>query len=103
MVDAHGNPLAITDLGPNEAAAIAAFEVYRGVVGSSDERHARGSLRVRMVDHLKALELYGKAMAYYADRREITGAEGAPLSITVEFVDPPEHDPTAASWQSRRP
>lgn len=50
----QGNPLAITELGSNEAASIAAFEVYRGA--ASDEHHTRGStLRVRMVDQLKAL------------------------------------------------
>ncbi len=41
-----------------------------------------------MADRLEALELYVKAMAFYADRREITEANGAPLNLTVEFVDP---------------
>lgn len=89
MFDSHGNPKEITELGANEAAAIASFEFCEDFAGKGEERKACGyTRRFRMADKLKALELYGKAMAYYADRREITGAAGAPLTIVVEFVDP---------------
>ena len=48
--------LLITDLEPNEAAAVAAFEVYSGLTASSDESEVGGrTLRVRIVDQLKAL------------------------------------------------
>ena len=46
-----------------------------------------------MVDKLKALELYGKAMGYFADRRETTGAAESRPIISVEFVDPADHLP----------
>ena len=92
MFDEHGNPIAITKLADSEAAAIAAFEAFSDTE-SSDEPQLRGSTtRVRMVDQLRALELYGKAMGYFVDRREMMGsAERRPI-ITVEFVDPPIHD-----------
>lgn len=76
MFDSYGKPLSVTDLGSNETAAIAAFEVFT-VIGSDDEPQARGrTFRVRMVDQLRALELYGKAMGYFSERREIRGAYG---------------------------
>ncbi len=40
MFDAQGNPIEITDLGDNEAAAIAGFEFYEDFVGKGDERTA---------------------------------------------------------------
>lgn len=45
-------------------------------------------LRVRTVDQLKALELYGKAMGYFAEQREIDDYDGNRPTITVEFVEP---------------
>ena len=48
MFDSWGNPLMVADLGPNEAAAIAAFEVSGIMASSSDVSEIRGStLRVR--------------------------------------------------------
>jgi hypothetical protein len=89
MFDSYGKPLPVTDLGPNEAAAIAAFEVL-SVNGGGDEPKARGrTIRVKMVDQLRALELYGKAMGYFAEQWKVTGSFSASApSITVEFVDP---------------
>ncbi len=89
MFDEHGNPIAITKLSDCEAAAIAAFEVYSGLAASSDVSEVGGrTLRVRLIDQLKALELYGKAMGYFSDRREMTDVAEAGSIITVEFVDP---------------
>jgi hypothetical protein len=43
-------------------------------------------------DKLKAFELYGKPMGYYAERREVTSGDGKLIEmnnhITVEFVEP---------------
>lgn len=89
MFDSHGNPKEITELGENEAAAIAAFELCEDFVGKGDERRTYGyTRRFKMADKLKAFELYGKAMGYYADRQELTAKDGAPLTLNVEFVDP---------------
>ena len=86
MFDSCGNPLPVTGLEPNEAAAIAACEVFSNTK-SSDELQPRGrTIRVRMVDQLRALELYGKAMGYFDKRGEITGAPEDRRCITVEFV-----------------
>lgn len=87
--DSHGNPLEITELGENEAAAIAAFEFCEDFAGKDDERRACGyTRRFKMADKLKAFELYGKAMGYYAERQELTGKASSPLVLTVNFVDP---------------
>lgn len=89
IFDSHGNPREITELGDNEAAAIAAFEFCENLAGKSEERRACGyTRRFRMADKLKAFELYGKAMGFYTERREISGPDGASVNISVEFVDP---------------
>ena len=91
MFDNHGNPLEITELSDNEASAIAGFEFYEDFAGKGEARKAVGYTRkFRLADKLKALELYGKAQCYYAEKMELTGADGKPIeanhTITVEFV-----------------
>ncbi len=69
MFDDHGNPIAITKFTDNEAAAIAGFEVYSDRAPSRNVSEVGGrTVRVRMVDQLKALEMYGKAMGYFAEQ-----------------------------------
>ena len=46
-----------------------------------------GMRRFKLIDKLKAFELYGKAMGFYTERQELAGKNGEPLSITVEFVE----------------
>ena len=90
MFASSGKPLPITDLDANEAAAIEAFAVYNGVMESRYEHHACGSvLKVQMVDRLKALELYGKAMGYFAERDQLAVPSTA-STLTVQFVASPQ-------------
>lgn len=44
---------------------------------------------LRMADRLKASELLGKSQADFIERKEITGANGAPLQaeVRIKFVD----------------
>lgn len=101
MFDSHGNPKEITELGENEAAAIVAFEFCEDFAGKGDGRRAcRSTRRFKMADKLKAFELYGKAMGYYADREELEGKSGAPVVLTVNFVDP-EHAPMVSDGSSK--
>jgi hypothetical protein len=93
MFDSYGSPVPVADLGANEAAAIAAFEAFSVTECSDEPRPRGGTVRVRIVDQLRALELYGKAMGYFAERRDIRDATGNTRCITVEFVDPP-HQPS---------
>jgi hypothetical protein len=59
MFDEHGIPIAITKPANSEAAAISAFEVYGGLAAASDRSEVGGgTLRVRMIDQLDALELW---------------------------------------------
>ncbi|MGC3975886.1 MAG: terminase small subunit [Nitrospira sp.] len=92
MFDAHGNPLEITELGENEAAAIAGFEFYEDFEGKGESRKAVGyTKKFKLIDRLRALELYGKAQCYYADKMVLTDPNGNPTEInnhiTVEFVE----------------
>lgn len=93
MFDAHGNPLEISELRENEAAAIAGFEFYEDFEGKGESRKAVGyTKKFKLADRLRALELYGKAQCYYAEKMVLTGADGQPIeashNITVEFVEP---------------
>ncbi|MCE7976342.1 MAG: hypothetical protein DYH03_04095 [Nitrospira sp. NTP1] len=93
MFDSHGNPIEITELGENEAAAIAGFEFYEDFEGKGEARRAVGyTKRFKLADRLRALELYGKAQCYYADKMVLTDPNGNPIEmnnhITVEFVEP---------------
>lgn len=89
MFDAHGNPLPITELGENEAAALLGFECYESFDGKGAARRVvRHTKKFRLVDRIRAFELYGKAMGYYADKMEVSGKDAAPLSLNVVFVDP---------------
>lgn len=50
----------------------------------------------KMLNHaaaLKAAELLGRHLALFIDKKEITGANGAPLIVqsSVTFVEPPKH------------
>lgn len=91
MFDTHGNPLEITELPDNEAAAIAGFEFLEEFSGGKGERIPVGvTKKFKLADKLKALELYGKAQCYYAEKMELTGKDGSPIqvnqNIKVEFV-----------------
>ncbi len=91
MFDSHGNPKEIVKLDDNEAAAIAGFEFTEEFAGKQGERTAVGyTKKFKLADKLRALELYGKAQCYYADKMELTGKDGEPIElnnrIVVEFV-----------------
>ena len=96
MFDEHGNPKEITELDDTEAAAIGGFEFYEDFQGKGDLRKPVGyTKKFKLTDRLRALELYGKACGFYADRQELTGPDGKPLEvlsgIKVEFVDQIPH------------
>lgn len=91
MFDAHGNPFEITELDENEAAAIAGFDFYEDFEGKGESRKVVGyTKKFKLADRLRALELYGKAQCYYADKMVVTDKDGQPIEmnnhITVEFV-----------------
>ncbi len=93
MFDALGNPKEITELDDTEASAIAGFEFYEAYEGKGVSRKAVGvTKKFKLSDKLRALELYGKAQCYYAEKMELTGADGKPIElntrIIVEFVKP---------------
>jgi len=89
MFDAMGKPKKLTELGDNEAAAIAVFEVSETVQGQDRTQTLKRTYKLKFVDRLHALALIGKACHYFADRQEQTGSEGGPIpqNLTVQFVD----------------
>ena len=90
MFDSQGNPLPITQLGPNEATSIAGFDFYEEFSCRGENRIAVGvTKKFKLIDPLRALELLGKACHYYADRQEHTDPDGRPIAenLTVSFVD----------------
>ncbi|MBI4001917.1 MAG: hypothetical protein HY348_09045 [Nitrospira defluvii] len=106
MFDSHGNPIEIADLPKNEASAIAGFEfceefgsATKGKQGS-DSGELGGRIPIgytkkfKLLNRLRALELYGKAQCFYADKMVLTGPDGQPLeitnNITVEFIEAPK-------------
>jgi phage terminase small subunit len=61
------------ELSDDEAAIVA--EV------SETTSESGGNIKVKRFDKLKALELLGKHLGMYVDKREITGREGAPIEL----------------------
>lgn len=91
MFDNHGNPMEIVDLPDNEAHSVAAFEFYEDFSGKGEGRVKVGyTKKFKLTDRPRVLELIGKAQSFYVEKREITGANGEPISLTVEFVEPAE-------------
>jgi len=68
MFDSHGNPIEIKDLDDDSAPAIAGFEFFEEFAGKGESRIAVGyTKKFKLVDPLRALELYGKAVGFYTD------------------------------------
>lgn len=68
MFDSHGNPIEISQLESNEAAAIAGFEFCEDFTGKEGERTAVGyTKKFKLADKIRALELVGKAYRYLGD------------------------------------
>tara|TARA_Y100000310_G_scaffold312663_1_gene360195 strand:+ start:1107 stop:1742 length:636 start_codon:yes stop_codon:yes gene_type:complete len=62
MIDDEGNPLPLSQLSRNDAAALAAMEVH-------SNRNGRVK-KYRFCEKLKALELIGKAVGFYDEAKE---------------------------------
>jgi phage terminase small subunit len=62
------------ELDDDEAAIVAEVTETRSENGG-------GSIKVKRFDKLKALELLGKHLGMYVDKREISGREGAPIEL----------------------
>jgi len=95
---AFGDPRAVMEWGPegvtmkasselNDTDAAQVAEVSESVTKEG------GSQRIKLHDKLKALELLGKHLGMFVDKKELSGPNGAPLeptTIKVVFTDDPE-------------
>lgn len=79
------------ELDDDTAAALATIESTEEFDGSGSDRKLSGYLKkLKGWDKLRALELLGKYLGIFVDRKELTGPNGTPLappSIQVVFVD----------------
>jgi len=89
MFDARGRPKKLIELGDNEAAVIAVFEVSEKLLGHDHTKKLKRTYKLKFVDGLGAFALLAKACHYYADRQEQTGPDDGAVSqnLTVKFVD----------------
>jgi len=77
--DTHGNPIEVRDLPPRARRALAGFEFYEDFEGKGESRKAVGyTKKFKWHDKIRALELLGKALGYYVEKKDITG------TLTVE-------------------
>jgi phage terminase small subunit len=72
------------DLTDDEAAIVSEVSETRSESG--------GNIKVKRFDKLKALELLGKHLGMYVDKREITGPNGAPIEFQQVQVYLPEKE-----------
>jgi hypothetical protein len=87
---------------PDAAAAIGSFDVEKRVVYKKDEVFEEiTTFKPRAVPKIDALKLLGQYFKLFADRHELTGADGQPLAAPSFGVSFPSGFPGAAS--SARP
>ena len=65
MFDARGRPKKLIELGDNEAAAIAVFEVSEKLLGHDHTKKQKRTYKLKFVDRLGAFALLAKACHYY--------------------------------------
>ena len=71
------------ELTPDQAAMVAEVSETTSQNG--------GSLRLKIHDKVRALELLGKHLGMFTEKRELSGPNGTPLTspeIVVKFVEP---------------
>lgn len=86
MFDTHGNPIEIPELPDDVAVAVAGYEFTEEYTGKGESRTAVGYTRkFKLVDRLRALELYGKATGFYRPEEEMPKPLSG-LSVQVVFV-----------------
>jgi phage terminase small subunit len=90
LYDSFGNPKEIPELGDDEAAVIAGFEVSEQFEGKGESRKAVGYVRrFKLSDKIAALSLLGKVRGFYYGDVEDDPCR-LPKSIQVTFVSPNE-------------
>lgn len=103
--DSFGNPLEIPELGDDEAAVIAGFEVCEQFEGKGESRKAVGYVRrFKLADKIAALSLLGKVCGFYYGDDEDDPSR-LPKSIQVTFVSPnePQNVQINVGTPARRP
>lgn len=90
LYDEKGNLKNVADLDDATAAALNSIEVFEEFEGFGRERHQIGvTKKIKMIDKLKALELYGKTFAAYTEKVQ------ANLNLSLEDI-------VAASWEPKK-
>lgn len=77
--DAHGNPIEVCKLDEDSRRAVVGFEFTEDFLNAKnpdgvEQRVAAGyTKKFKLADKHKALELYGKAVGFYVEKKEVFG------------------------------
>jgi phage terminase small subunit len=81
----NGTPKDITELDDDTAAALAGLDVQEVYEGTGDDRKFVGyTKKYKLADKKGALDSMGKFLGMFADKMEITGKDGAALTVKLE-------------------
>lgn len=89
--DDDGRLKPISELDDNTAACIAGIETMHKVVGEEKD----GCIvltKIKISDKGQNLERLGRHLKLFTDKTELSGADGKPLDLTVNFVSPTSRD-----------
>ncbi len=81
----NGSPKEITDLDDETAAALAGLDVQEVYEGTGDDRKFVGYVKkYKLADKKGSLDSMGKFLGMFTDKMEITGKDGAALTVKLE-------------------
>lgn len=81
--DENGDLLPITDMPEDVARAIGGMDISQL---SSDDETISVLKKIKLIDKKGALELLGRHMAMFTDKKEVTGPEGKPIQVMAVEV-----------------
>lgn len=84
LFDKDGQPLPIASLDSDTAAVLAGLDVVEEYLGTGEDRKFIGfTKKYKIADKLKALDQCMSHLGMGKQKVELTGADGAPLALTI--------------------
>ena len=91
LYDESGKLLPVHEIPEGVRRAVLGIDVFEETEGRGEAKELVGlTKKVRVADKIRALELLGKHLRLFADRTEITGADGGPLVVESSNRTPEE-------------
>lgn len=98
LYDDQGRLLNVADLDDATAAALSSIEVFEEFEGFGADRHQIGvTKKIKMIDKLKALELYGKTFAAYTEKIQSSHTVKLEDIVAASWEDKPKKEPDEPS------